>query len=77
MDNEEIKRRIRNAFIMGMATTREGFNGECPIAELAPRNIYNRDSAEEVDLFTFFACPEVNRLADQYMSTGVVINTLT
>jgi hypothetical protein len=70
MNQEEINTRIRNAFIMGMATTTEDFNGECASIAFAPSEPYNKGSPEEVDLFDFFANPAVNELADKYMSMG-------
>lgn len=58
---------IRNAFIIGLLSTRDGFNGECLFDHCAPDDIYCRGSSDEVDLFDAFKNKAVNRLADKYI----------
>ncbi len=60
---------IRRAFIMGIASTREGFSGECPVSELAPDRVANRgDPWGEVDVSELSENPSVIRLADEYIN---------
>jgi hypothetical protein len=60
---------IRRAFIMGIASTREGFNGECAIPEHAPDHVANRgDPWFEVDVSELSENRGVIRLADEYIN---------
>jgi hypothetical protein len=65
---ERLREMIRNAFIMGIASTVEGFNGECLCAHLAPSKVANVGDQMEPDLWALSQNPAVSRLADLYVS---------
>ena len=64
----DVRTLIRTAFIMGIASTVEGFNGECMCEYLAPTRVANEGSQIEPDLWTLFQNPAVSKLADLYLS---------
>ena len=49
---KQLKELIASSFLLGFKTSREGFNGECPVDDLAPSNIedtrYQFDGDEDI-----------------------------